>query len=584
MKALIFNSGVGKRMGELTAHNPKSMVALYNGETIFERQIRLLQEAGIEEVVITTGPYPEMLKEICAKPRFSNMVFHFPHNEIYDSSNYIYSMFKAIPYIQGSDVLILHGDLVFDHDLVPAMLADKRSDLCLIDPLRSQPEKDFKGRIRNGLLQEVSVQIFDADCYAFQPLYKLSAATLDAWLKRVSEFIEAGTIGVYAENALNEITSSLHIVAKSYHNHFLAEVDDAHDLALVNQGISARDMDYQRQFKGPWKVRLAEALKRLNAQHPFFVVDSFLAKEVEKTFPESPVFSAFTPNPNYEDIIQGIELFQRSNCDAIVCLGGGSCIDVAKVIKYSCHSSLDDSTPTFKQPYRFPLVPLIAIATTSGTGSESTRHAAIYLSHMKQSFSHFSLIPDVVIFDPALILSVPPFIKKSTALDAFCQCVESTWSKKATPKSRRYARRGIALFKSCLDGYLAGEEEATAQMQVVANLSGKAINISETTAGHAMSYGITTKYGVPHGYAVALSLLAICHRFTFDIKKEYYPLTADELSSIFTKMELSEHLGKDDAKAGADELTGKVNIERLGNFPYVLDEATLHQFYLAILS
>ncbi|MBO6286664.1 MAG: NTP transferase domain-containing protein, partial [Bacilli bacterium] len=110
---MIFNSGIGKRMGELTAHCPKSMVHLYNDETIFERQIRLLQEAGITEVVITTGPYPEMLKAVCSKSCYRNIHFEFPHNEIYDSSNYIYSMYKAKEFLDD-DVLMVHGDLVFD--------------------------------------------------------------------------------------------------------------------------------------------------------------------------------------------------------------------------------------------------------------------------------------------------------------------------------------------------------------------------------------------------------------------------------------------------------------------------------------
>ena len=200
MKALIFNSGIGKRMGELTAHAPKSMVHLYNGETIFERQIRLLQEAGIKEVIITTGPYPEMLKEICAKPCYQNMIFHFPHNEIYDASNYIYSMYKAREYL-NDDILMMHGDLVFDREILSSLIKDKRSDICLINKFKALPEKDFKGRIVDGTLKEVSVKIFDKDCFAFQPLYKLSKATIKAWSDNVVKFVEANNINVYAENA-----------------------------------------------------------------------------------------------------------------------------------------------------------------------------------------------------------------------------------------------------------------------------------------------------------------------------------------------------------------------------------------------
>ena len=135
MKALIFNSGIGKRMLELTAHCPKSMVHLYNDETIFERQIRLIQEAGITEVVITTGPYPEMLKNICAKPCYKNMHFVYPHNEIFDASNYIYSMYKAREYLDD-DILMMHGDLVFDRTLIPSLLKNKEPNTCLINKFK----------------------------------------------------------------------------------------------------------------------------------------------------------------------------------------------------------------------------------------------------------------------------------------------------------------------------------------------------------------------------------------------------------------------------------------------------------------
>ena len=125
-------------MGELTAHSPKSMVHLYNNETIFERQIRLLQEAGITTVVVTTGPYPEMLKEVCAKPCFSNMTFYFPHNEKYDQTNYIYSMYQARDYLDD-DIIMMHGDLVFDREILTSLIKDKRSDVCLINKFKALP-------------------------------------------------------------------------------------------------------------------------------------------------------------------------------------------------------------------------------------------------------------------------------------------------------------------------------------------------------------------------------------------------------------------------------------------------------------
>ena len=258
MKALIFNSGIGKRMMELTAHCPKSMVHLYNDETIFERQIRLLQEAGITEVIITTGPYPEMLKNICSKPRYRNMHFVFPHNEIYNASNYIYSMYKAREYLDD-DILMMHGDLVFDRTLVPNLLKNKKQNICLINKFKPLPEKDFKGRIVDGELREVGINIFDDNCFAFQPLYKLSREVIKTWLNNVVKFVESGNINVYAENALNEVSEGLNIVPVSYHNHFIDEVDNKDDLARVNKEIEVWDYKTQviktyNNFLSPLKI------------------------------------------------------------------------------------------------------------------------------------------------------------------------------------------------------------------------------------------------------------------------------------------------------------------------------------------
>ena len=119
MKAIIFNSGLGRRMAGLTEKNPKCMVKLYNGETIFERQIRILNECGINEFIVTTGPFKEQLYEVAAK--FENVKFQFVANDDYMNTNYIVSMNNANENLDD-DVLLLHGDLVFNKNLVIKLL------------------------------------------------------------------------------------------------------------------------------------------------------------------------------------------------------------------------------------------------------------------------------------------------------------------------------------------------------------------------------------------------------------------------------------------------------------------------------
>jgi len=239
MKAIIFNSGLGKRMEDLTKDNHKSMVKLSNGETIYERQLRILSDSGIKDIVVTVGPFKEQLIETSKKEEFNDINFTFVENPIYDQTNYIYSMYLAKENFDD-DFMFLHGDLVFDEDLVKKMLKSRNESLCLYNEKKHLPEKDFKGRIKGGNLKEVSINIFDEDCYAFQPMYKLSKEHTLAWSKKVEEFIEAGNDKVYAENALNEILSNgeIDVIAMSYRENYIDEVDTKEDLDRVSREIA----------------------------------------------------------------------------------------------------------------------------------------------------------------------------------------------------------------------------------------------------------------------------------------------------------------------------------------------------------
>ena len=109
------------------------------------------------------------------------------------------------------------------------------------------------------------------------------------------------------------------------------------------------------------------------------------------------IFNQFTPNPLYEDVVNGVDVFRNNNCDAILAIGGGSSIDVAKCIKL--YSNMDDSKLYLEQEYKENDVTLIAIPTTSGTGSESTKYAVIYYEGKKQSVTHESIVPKYAILD-----------------------------------------------------------------------------------------------------------------------------------------------------------------------------------------
>ena len=238
MKAIIFNSGYGNRMGEFTHTHHKSMAPVTNGESIFHRQLRLLSEEGIRDFIVTTGPFEDQLKAEAAD--FPQLNFTFVRNDIFDKTNYIYSMYLARDLIDD-DMVFLHGDLVFNRRLVHDVLNCGTKNTATVNFTKALPEKDFKGRVRDGKVLEVSIHIFDEDCYAFQPFYKLEKATASAWVGKVVEFIHKGEDKCYAENALNEIFPALDIHAYDYKDYYIDEIDNLDDHARVTADIVAYD-------------------------------------------------------------------------------------------------------------------------------------------------------------------------------------------------------------------------------------------------------------------------------------------------------------------------------------------------------
>ena len=120
MKALILASGTGSRLKPLTDRNPKCLIPLKSGRNILELQILALDRAGIKDIIITTGPFEDQMVEFVEKCN-SELDIKLVRNEIYEDTNYIYSMYKAEKYL-NEDILLMHGDLVFDDTVLTKLL------------------------------------------------------------------------------------------------------------------------------------------------------------------------------------------------------------------------------------------------------------------------------------------------------------------------------------------------------------------------------------------------------------------------------------------------------------------------------
>ena len=326
--------------------------------------------------------------------------------------------------------------------------------------------------------------------------------------------------------------------------------------------------------------------------------------EIERISVPYVKFDQFTPNPLYEDVCKGVDLFNITKCDTILAVGGGSSMDVAKCIKLYCKMQKDKLY--LEQDYKDTGVKLIAIPTTAGTGSESTRYAVIYYDGKKQSVTHDSIIPNVAILEPKVLKTLPLYQKKCTMLDALCQGIESWWSVNSTDESKVYSKIAVETIMKWWRKYIfENSDEAAEHIMEAANYAGCAICITQTTAPHAFSYKLTSLYGLPHGHAVAVCLPEIWQYMTNNIEKCIDDRGVNYLTNIF--LDISKAMGCNNniqsmkkyrqmmdvmemaspkayrRVAELDILSHSVNPIRLKNNPIVLDENAIKSLYEMIL-
>ncbi|MBO5480397.1 MAG: phosphoenolpyruvate mutase [Clostridia bacterium] len=230
MKALILNSGLGHRMGVLTSEHPKCMTEVSAKDTILSRQLKMIAEAGIQEVVMTTGYFDEILVNYCRSLHLP-LKFTFVNNPLYAQTNYIYSIYCAKEVLKDDDIVLMHGDLVFAADVFDSVLESEVSCMTVSTTL-PLPEKDFKAVIQDGQIKKVGIEFFD-DALAAQPLYKLNKKDWNVWLDEICKFCESDNRKCYAENAFNQVSDACVIMPLDVQDKLCGEIDTPEDLEIV---------------------------------------------------------------------------------------------------------------------------------------------------------------------------------------------------------------------------------------------------------------------------------------------------------------------------------------------------------------
>ena len=308
-------------------------------------------------------------------------------------------------------------------------------------------------------------------------------------------------------------------------------------------------------------------------------------------------FTDFQPNPNYDSIVKGVICLQKFNPDLIFAVGGGSALDVAKCIKL--FGKGNTSAFLLDQENICLEIPLAVIPTTAGTGSEATKFAVIYANGKKQSITSEKILPETIFFDSSTLQTLPDYQRKSTFLDALCHAIESAWSVNSTEVSRIYSAEAIRLLLACRD-YINSPQNFIGYdlLFYAAHLAGKAINLTETTAGHAMCYTLTSHFKIAHGHAAALCVARLWRNMIlnnqlpdkmifladcFDAKKIEDAICTME--KILQDWKLIYPFTLQDVSF-ADELnllSNSVNTQRLKNHPIKLSKIDLENLYSKIL-
>ena len=236
------------------------------------------------------------------------------------------------------------------------------------------------------------------------------------------------------------------------------------------------------------------------------------AAVVDRIDAEVRCFAGVRPNPAVAQVCDAIALAREYSPDAVLGIGGGSAMDVAKCVAVLA-AGTEDPAAYLLGPRPIPdsrSVLLIQVPTISGSGSELTCFATVYSGHRKLSLDHPSAQADHVLIDPDLAATVPTRTAAASALDALAQAVESAWAVRATAESRDTAVRALRTLTPVLDAATSRGDFADPHLRTElargAALAGAAINTSRTTAAHALSYALTARYGIAHGAAVGLHL------------------------------------------------------------------------------
>jgi alcohol dehydrogenase class IV len=262
--------------------------------------------------------------------------------------------------------------------------------------------------------------------------------------------------------------------------------------------------------------QLPERLARFGMKRPLVVTDRGLLgtdafRLLQGVVPEGATFfSDVHPNPVEADVVAGVEAWQNGKSDGIIGFGGGSALDVAKILRPAVASSGEKWRDLTWSDDPGPLPPFVAVPTTAGTGSEVGRSSVIIFGKTKRVIFHPALLANLVILDPRVTAGLPPALTAATGVDALTHCIESFTSPSFHPLCDAIALEGARIaFANLPRAVESGNDlEARGMMQIAAAMGGIAFQ-KDLGAAHSLSHPLSAHFGLHHGLANGLCLLPV---------------------------------------------------------------------------
>ncbi|MCX3309818.1 iron-containing alcohol dehydrogenase [Pantoea vagans] len=307
-----------------------------------------------------------------------------------------------------------------------------------------------------------------------------------------------------------------------------------------------------------------------------------LMGQLRDQIPRISVVNSVPPEPSQHDVAAIIETLSQRQTDMVIGIGGGSVLDVAKLLSVLCIDGAPslDALLAGEKPQRRTRSMLIP--TTAGTGSEATPNAILAIPEKETKVGIISpvMLPDVVALVPELTTSMPPHIASSTGIDALCHLIECFTANVANPVSDNYALIGMKKLFANLETTLREPENLQARLEMLwaSYYGGASIAHAGTHLVHAMSYPLGGKYHLPHGVANAI-LLAPCMRVVRPAAVSKFAQAYDLLPDADVRLsdEEKSHALVDYFTALVARLQLPASLEALGigpdHLPYLVEAA-----------